>query len=498
MSTIFSLKNEAGIATEKKTGDFLLLIGRWHGITLAQEAALKEAVAGARLDERKLVFVMTASDKGGSKRHPLYADERRQLLDSFANSWGREHEIYEVLDTNEKDSWPEYIAREITRQSKGLSTPNPRETVLVSANPDVIARYQASAYEQILKPETKGATPADLLSAFASGADWKALSNESTRIVYEQATVAKRIAHVFQDVLLNESGELSNGRDFATYAAGMDASTKVKLSDICPWILPGKIVDKGCGTGSLLVHLSELFAESEIVGMDLSRELLHLSESKHYPNHNVAVLKGNIIQQRFRQASLTTVIFSSVMHEVYSYNGYDREQIRLALRNTHKELVSGGRIIIRDGIKPDHPQKMVWMRLIDQEHEERFRRFAREFKGKSSKPGVEFKESVHDGKTHFFLSLHDANEFLSKKDYLANWAIEVNEEFGVFTVSQWRSELVQAGYRVLESSSYLNGWIETNRYNDHAWLYKDDGGIPAKQALPYPDTTAVLVAEKIG
>lgn len=491
MSGIFSSIESA---SEKKPGEILLLPGRWHAITKAQESAIKNAVEACALPSHRLVFVMTACDKGGSKRHPLYASERRQLLSRFAESFKREFEIYEIRDVNDKENWADYVARELANLSGGKTIPSALSSKIVSGNPDIIARFQTRSYA-VQEIESSGEMPADFLAVVANNGNWRQLGCPATCMIYEQEAVHNRIVRIFRDVLLNEEGELSTGRDFATYAAGMDASTQIKLRDICPWVKGGKVVDKGCGTGSLLVHLSELFPESEIVGMDLSKELLRLSESKHYPNHNVAVVKGNIIQQRFQTGSLGTIIYSSVMHEVYSYNGYDRDQVRKALLNSHKELMPGGRLIIRDGIKPAHPDKTVWMRL-DEEAEVRFRKFACEFKSKSKAPGVEFAEKKIGEQTWFHLSLHSAGEFLSKKDYLANWAIEVNEEFGVFTLAEWRQELASAGYEVLECSSYLNDWIEKNRYLEHAWLYEDEDGAPG-QPLAYPDTTAVIVAEKV-
>jgi hypothetical protein len=133
----------------------------------------------------------------------------------------------------------------------------------------------------------------------------------------------------------------------------------------------------------------------------------------------------------------------------------------------------------------------------DAETEERFRRFSQDFKGKAALPGVRFRERRVDGQTWFVLSLHEANEFLSKKDYLRNWAIEVNEEFGVFTLPQWRRELRALGYRVLVARSYLNPWILENRYRGQLWLHADTRTGPGAE-VPFPDTTAVLVAEAPG
>lgn len=471
----------------------LLLVGRWYAVTVDQQNALAQTLEEA--GPGKLIFVITASDQGGTKRHPLFVEERKQVVVGLAKELGREYEVHAVVDIADSVKWTEHVRQVVEDESDGATKLDAANTLLISSNPDVLKRFAASGY-RALKSSTSGAMPVDLLALAAQGKNWQELATAATRAVFEEHGIPARMVELFQDVLLNDDGELSHGRDFAVYSQGMDASLAVKIQDIVPHVRPGKIVDKGCGTGTLLIHLSELFPKSSIVGMDLSRELLHMSEGQHYPNHNVVVVKGNIIHQRFPEGSLSTVIFSSVMHEVYSYNGYDRDQVRLALTNTRIELESLGRIIIRDGIKPLCADRLVWLRCRDIELEERFRKFAREFKGKSETPGFTYEERVHEGATWFKMSLHEAAEFLSKKDYVTNWAMEVNEEFGVFTVDEWSKELVAAGYRVVKCESYLNPWIAEHRYNDVVWLHADDGGKPG-EALPFPDTTAVIVAEAV-
>ena len=101
-----------------------------------------------------------------------------------------------------------------------------------------------------------------------------------------------------QDERMSDEGELSSGRNFGVYAAGMDASMAVKIQDICPHVRSGTIVDKGCGTGKLLVHLSATWPASRIVGLDISRELRRIARSQPYPRPNVTILESDIVQQR--------------------------------------------------------------------------------------------------------------------------------------------------------------------------------------------------------
>jgi SAM-dependent methyltransferase len=307
--------------------------------------------------------------------------------------------------------------------------------------------------------------------------------------------VVQRVRDLFADVLITEEGELSVGRNFLVYIKGMEAGMGLKLQDMFRWILPGLIVDAGCGSGKMLEHLSALYAHSQIVGVDLSTELLRVAESLHYPNHNVSVVRGNIIAPRFKPGSVSTFLYSSVIHEVRSYTNYSVESVRSALRNAFRSLRLHGRIIIRDGVKPPNGNAPVWVKM-DEETQTRFRRFAVDFKKNSENPGVPFVEREHEGQKWFIMSMHHANEFLGKKDYLENWDIEVNEEFGTFTLTEWESELEALGFRVLEARSYLNDWIKTNRYDGRVWLHADAGDKPGA-LLPFPDSTAILVAEKL-
>src|SRR5262249_51040244 len=270
----------------------LLLIGRWHAITCDQETALRRTVALAR--PAKLLFLITAADQSGTKRHPLSAAVRTEIVRSLAESLSFPYEIYAATDVADPHRWVDHICSAISGGSGGLTRVGPAHTVVVSGTANVLG-YFADAGYQTLRPQFDGAMPADVLGAIVSRAAWREVATPGAVAVYERHGLAEAIRAVFAEVLLTEDGELSTGRDFAVYAAGMEASMAVKITDLCPHVLPGLIVDKGCGTGTLLVHLSELFPTSQIVGMDLSRELLHLAESQHYPHHNVTIGQANLI-----------------------------------------------------------------------------------------------------------------------------------------------------------------------------------------------------------
>lgn len=290
-------------------------------------------------------------------------------------------------------------------------------------------------------------------------------------------------------VLPAEAHELTCGRKFDCYMVALDAGLDRKCQDILPHVQPGRIVDKGCGTGRLLSCMIDQFPGSELIGVDLSDRLLQAAHEQN-TRDKLTLVQANIIDQYFENASLWTVIFSSVVHEIFSYNNYSHDMVRLALKNTRAELAPGGRMIIRDGVKPEPGN--VWM-LCDAETEERFPRFARDFKRQVPSYKFPFTKISHKGRTWFGLDSHHANEFLSKKDFLANWDLETQEEFGVFTLKQWREELTKLDFRILQAYSYLNPWVLEHRYQNHVQLYSDRNGLPG-EPIAYPDTTAVIVA----
>ncbi len=464
--------------------DTLLFVGRWNAITRDQENVLRRLVRD--YSPARVFFVVTGSDQSNTKRTPLTSAERVDLLKAVAPKLCRQFEIFAVTDVPDSSGWVKHVEESVVSGSQGRQRIDPGTTILISGNPDVLRSFEEAAYTAI-RQDFSGAAPSDLIGALVSGRSWRALANEATVQLYESRGIEDRIRKIFSDVALTDDGELTPSREFVVYVRGMEAGTAQKVLDIAPHVRPGRIVDKGCGSGLFLLELSKLFPTSQLLGLELSRELLRVADGRHYPASNVAIVQGNAIQPHFPPGTVDTVIFSSVMHEIYSYSRYDRDVVRLALANTRGEMKRGGALIIRDGVRP--PSRRVWMRC-DGTTEARFRSFAKEFKDQ----GVKFQEREHLKRLYFILDLHDANEFLTKKDYTENWAAEVREEFGIWTLEEWKKELESASYRVVQARSYVNPWIAENRYKNKAWLYADGVTVPGEE-LPFPDTTLVLVGE---
>jgi hypothetical protein len=157
--------------------------------------------------------------------------------------------------------------------------------------------------------------------------------------------------------------------------------------------------------------------------------------------------------------------------------------VQRALASAFTDLGPGGHVLIRDGVSPGRD---TWrLRFLDEPTAAVFERFSREFKHGQGAPHLRL------GPDRVELSAHLANEFLSKKDYLLNWHIEVHEEFGVYTVEEWRRALAASGFAVVTVTSSTNAWIVENRYEGRV-VIEDTSGNP----LSWPPTNVLAVGRK--
>lgn len=457
-----------------------LLLGRFHALTRAQAELVASIVQ--EVDVTRVVCVVTSADHAGTRRNPLPVALREELLRPALAATGRPFDLVRVDDIPDDAGWVAHVRAAVAAAGVDL---RPAETLLVSANRDVRALFAAAGYRLAAAPERTAVelTPHELIARIVDGKPWRAEAAPSTVAVYDGHDVPSTLARIFADRLRTEDGELGVHRDFATYGAQMDASLVQKLEDLLPWVKPPCIVDKGCGTGKLLVELSRRFPGARLVGVDLSREFLRRSDENTYAGGDLQLIPGDAAEQLLPDGCADTIVFSSIVHEIYSYSGYDHDRVRHALAAAARELAPGGRILVRDGVSPGPAP--VELTLLDEPTAATFARFAREFKhGRGAAH-----EWLEKGR-RVRISAHLANEFLCKKDYAANWAIEVHEEYGAFTVDEWRTAMGEAGLRVLELRAYVNEWIRLNRYQDHVLVTEPQG------SAWWPATNVVVVAEK--
>src|SRR3989344_4648129 len=300
-----------------------------------------------------------------------------------------------------------------------------------------------------------------------------------------------------------ETFECFHERAFDVYERGMNATLRMKWRSISPWIVPprsgegGLIIDEGCGTGKFLSLLARIFPSAKVIGRDISSHMLEKSSTEIADLPNVLVLPADIANDSLSPASVSCQIFSSIWHELYSYNDYNEKILRRALNTAFWELQPGGRIIIRDGVRPEPERVGLWLssqnRIPDKHGNTRtfnprslFFRFVKDF-GKIRAVPYHITETPNGKDWMFVVSQDNAYEFLMKKDYRENWEGEVKEVYGVWTAAQYRENLEAAGFQVLCVKPFRNEWIVKNRLEPEARLNRfSTHGKPVVPSSPPP------------
>jgi hypothetical protein len=348
----------------------------------------------------------------------------------------------------------------------------------------------------------------------------------ATRRLYEKYNYGDLVIDLFRRPLLTEDGDLTATRDYNVYVRAFDEGAPRKFDRIREFILPGRIVDIGCCTGSLIREMArdDRLRESDFYGIEVARplyaECLHRKEQGAFANDNVFFYQRDFAAGPiFPDNSINTFTTVALTHEIESYAG--REALRSFLRLLHQQTALGGRWVNFDVLGPEDREQIVYLKLrrddggdddlqIEFAAEDReglrqhllglstygrFCRFARDFRREEGY-ALPNREAIVEGEPLVELRLEDACEFLSKKDYPDNWRSEMHERFCFWSFADWRSAVAQAGFRVHAAShAFVNDWLVENRYRGKADLFvRTSSGL---QPLPYPATHMVLAADKL-
>ncbi|MEY2832259.1 MAG: hypothetical protein RLZZ574_1517 [Cyanobacteriota bacterium] len=107
---------------------------------------------------------------------------------------------------------------------------------------------------------------------------------------------------------------------------------------------PQKILDLGCGTGSTTIMLKQAFSSAEVVGLDLSPQMLTMSEYKaQQAELDIKWVHGLAETTKFADAEFDVVTASLLFHETPS------AVAQQVLQEAYRLLKPGGQIIILDG-----------------------------------------------------------------------------------------------------------------------------------------------------
>jgi SAM-dependent methyltransferase len=284
----------------------------------------------------------------------------------------------------------------------------------------------------------------------------------------------------------------------ANYLAAMNAarSDKQRMIEL---VKPGRIVEIGPGGGVVLDLLEERFPTSEIVGVDLSREVVDaLAHRARAGNCRWKVVHGGAEQlAQLVAPPLDSVVFCSILHEVYSYSEprFQLASVQRAIEAAFAALGPGGRIVIRDGVMP--PPATRRLVLIAHDAQSAFDLFVDQFEGRK----IEFAElAAPPGIRRVELSSADAMEFLFTYTWgPASFPYEVREVYGILAYDDYVARLVswcggESAARVVPLPRELRSYLQPG-YRDHLEgkvELHDDRDRPVE----LPDSNCLIVIEK--
>jgi len=443
--------------------------------------------------------------------------------------------IYGIDDVGNVKDFSEYTVKRIRHDSEGLFDLTPKNTVVLCSSP-VLKMYERDGFK-ILPAELKDrsdwsyrvALPWDLVEKIAGDPQWQSNTSvvqemhPSSLDIWKKYRLGEKVQLLFRDRMISDDGDITTTRDYNTYVRQMDEIAGLKYEETAPYIRPGRVGDIGCAVGSWikLACEDERLRESDFYGIEVARALYDICQQrKHngeFKNPFVFFAQRNAVTGlAFDKNSMNTIHTSSLTHEIESYGS--RAELLSFIKNRFEELAPGGAWVNRDVVGPPEKNKTVLMKLnkTDGRNEDidktfknrdglaeylkglstygRFLRFSKDFRKKEGYV-LKYETAKIQGEELVRLSLSDACEFMSRKDYVDNWESEMHETFCFWDFQEWKQHLQEAGFKILpESKAYTNPWIVKNRLEGKVTLFANN---PEKLVpLEYPVTNMILIAEK--
>lgn len=277
------------------------------------------------------------------------------------------------------------------------------------------------------------------------------------------------------------------------YLNRMNSSLNHKAK-LIEYIVGNNVLDVGPGGGALMNLIEDRCPYLNIYGIDISSNVIEaLNKKKLQEKRAWNIIKGDALylENYFKKGSLDTIIYSSIIHELYSYIEYEGKKFNIntvikALKSAYNILPSGGRIIIRDGIKTE-PEDQI--RIIEFKNIEDIKildRYCNDFKGRN----ITYKK-IDNNKVSMLVN--DAMEFL----YTYTWGedsypLEVQEQFGYLTPSEYTKLLKDnlENCKIVRCNAFLQEGYEENLLNKISIYDKD------MNVVKLPNSTCIIVIEK--
>lgn len=292
-------------------------------------------------------------------------------------------------------------------------------------------------------------------------------------------------------------------KEYKRYLEAMDAISIEKIASASVFFEPNAgntIVDIGMASGTSTAILAQLFPNLHIIGVDINPTMVNIAkETYQSPNLIFREDDGEKLSS-FTENSIDGFFNCSAIHHITSYNGYNSNKAVNTLRRQVELLKEDGILIVRDFVKPMEQEVFLYLSTLPEKDRpsdvDLFSQFANTARSLSpiTEQGFPYTEERSDIENFrkFQLFYSDAVEFIRRKDYYANWEIELQEEYGYFTQQEFEDTFRELGLRIIHSAPIYNQWIIDNRYKGK-FVLKDLKG----NDIGFPATNYIIVGKKV-
>ena len=242
---------------------YVLFPGRHHLVTRFQVDYLTRLLSGSETDAAgdvltfvpgaQVLWALTSATHSGTRRNPVPAHRREALIEGVALAASLPSLVVPVADVPRSDGFAHTVLAAV-EASLGIRL-TPASTVVACSTPEVAALYAAAGFR--LAPVEQGADPQparpwDVLEMLAADDPaWRGLAHPQAVDYIDRYALAAAIRLIHQDPTVSAEGDLTDTRDYASYAADFDGASDRKWAQVAPYVQPGRVVDLGCAAGGL-------------------------------------------------------------------------------------------------------------------------------------------------------------------------------------------------------------------------------------------------------
>jgi len=262
------------------------------------------------------------------------------------------------------------------------------------------------------------------------------------------------------------------------------------------FVKPGVVLDVEAGGGDLAEAIR--LQGNTVYTLDGSYQAIkHMNDN--YPHVKTVEAYTGEIESIFEPETFDTIICSSILHEVYSYNSREEkmDEIESTLKSFHNLLKPGGKLLIRDGVKPDNWAQEASIKFANNKVAEdgmKFFDLYSEISPFYSSGKIAKNNAVHFDKTSLTIlkgNMQSVMEFLYT--YTWGWAgaeRETQELYGIMTEKEYNNLLSVYGFHVSQSFQYIQqGYIDNL---NHLVKIVDETG----RTVAFPSSNMMIVSEK--